>query len=281
MSVTVSLKDLVVDVLSIEPPRILIKWDLADTLQDVSRVQFYVDRGESPSSILPITATPVPGGTRYEYVDYSANLMDLNKTYYYAVRAVDKTSGKELARAETSTIGELDLVGLYVVEENLYLHRWVHGVPVFFYQRRKDGGNCDECWDSVLKRVTKSNCRTCLGTGRTGGFYPPIECWVSIAPNITNEQIADWGKIQPNQTQMQLTNYPIVNEGDVIFEAASGLIWRLGAVSYPEKNRVVILQTAALEAVNPSDIEYRLQPPDDRKLALISELMYRTREREF
>lgn len=267
-------------VLSVEPARVLITWELEPTLQDVSKLTFHIFRGMSPSELKQITAAPIRGGTLYEFVDYSVNLHDLDKDYTYEVRAYDP-SGAVVAKHRTSTMDDLDTVGLHIVEENMFLHRWVQGTPLFIFKKRKDGGNCGECWDTVLKRVTKSNCLTCMGTGRTGGFYPPMEAWGTIDPNPKNDQVADWGRVEPNQTLLHFTNYPLLDEGDVVFEVSSAQLWRITSVQFPEKNRAVLLQMAALSAVHISDVEYKLQPSDDRKLALMAELASRNEEREF
>ncbi len=267
-------------VLSVEPARVLITWELAPTLQDVSKLTFHIFRGMSPSELKQITAAPIRGGTLYEYVDYSVNLHDLDKDYAYEVRAY-ADSGAVVSKHQTSTMDDLDMVGLHIVEENMFLHRWVQGTPLFIFKKRKDGGNCDECWDTVLKRVTKSSCLTCFGTGRVGGFYPPMEAWGTIDPNPKNDQVADWGRAEPNQTMLHFTNYPLLDEGDVVFEVGNAQLWRITSVQFPEKNRVVLLQMAALSAVHISDVEYKLQPSDDRKLALMAELASRSEEREF
>jgi hypothetical protein len=265
-------------------PRILIKWKLEATSQNLSNLKFFVDRGESPTEMHQLNASPIAAKGLDEYVDHTANVTDLDKIYYFRVRAVEfqgATPVQTFTSPSTTWDGDLDLVGLYIVEEHLFAHRWVYGVPVMVYKKRRDGVYCPECWDDVLQRVAKSNCRTCYGTGRLDGFYAPIEAWMSLEPDPKMEQVADWGKRQQGQTDIQFTNYPLLSVDDIIVELKPNKFWKVSIVRAPEKNRTVILQLCRLDAVNPSDIEYKIPVPDDRRRVLLEESDQREKEREF
>lgn len=265
-------------------PRILIKWKLEPTSQNLSNLKFFVDRGESPTAMQQLNARPIAAKGLDEYVDYTANVTDLDKIYYFRVRAVEfrgATPVQTFTSPSTTWDGDLDLVGLYIVEEHLFAHRWVYGVPVMIYKKRRDGVYCPECWDDVLQRVAKSNCRTCYGTGRLEGFYAPIEAWMSLEPDPKMEQVVDWGKRQQGQTDIQFTNYPLLSVDDIIVELKPNKFWKVSIVRAPEKNRTVILQLCRLDAVNPSDVEYKIPVPDDRRRVLLEESDQREKEREF
>jgi hypothetical protein len=265
-------------------PRILIKWKLEPTSQNLSNLKFFIDRGESPTAMQQLNATPIAAKGLDEYVDYTANVTDLDKIYYFRVRAVEfqgATPVQTFTSPSTTWDGDLDLVGLYIVEEHLFAHRWVYGVPVMIYKKRRDGVYCPECWDDVLQRVAKSNCRTCYGTGRLEGFYAPIEAWMSLEPDPKMEQVVEWGKRQQGQTDIQFTNYPLLSVDDIIVELKPNKFWKVSIVRAPEKNRTVILQLCRLDAVNPSDVEYKIPVPDDRRRVLLEESDQREKEREF
>ncbi|MCJ7520623.1 MAG: hypothetical protein MUP21_00125 [Dehalococcoidia bacterium] len=265
-------------------PRILIQWKLEATSQNLSNLKFFVDRGESPTEMHQLNAVPVAAKGLDEYVDHTANVTDLDKIYYFRVRAVEfqgATPVQTFTSPSTTWDGDLDLVGLYIVEEHLFAHRWVYGVPVMVYKKRRDGVYCPECWDDVLQRVAKSNCRTCYGTGRLDGFYAPIEAWMSLEPDPKMEQVVDWGKRQQGQTDIQFTNYPLLSVDDIIVELKPNKFWKVSMVRAPEKNRTVILQLCRLDAVNPSDVEYKIPVPEDRRRVLLEESDLREKEREF
>jgi len=284
-------KDVDATVLNMQYPpsvlsRVLIRWELEPTAQSLRNIRFYVDRGESPEEMQQLMAMSegVRSGQALEFVDYTANLIDFHKVYYYRVRAVEfsgTTAVQTFTSNPTTWDGDLDLVGLYVVEEHLFFHRWVAGVPTMIFKRRRDGQYCPECWDEIMKRVTKSNCSTCLGTGKLGGFYPPYEAWMSFEPDPKVVQVAEWGQRQVNQTDVQFTNYPLLTDGDLIVELKNNRYYKVSNVRYPEKNRTLLLQIARVDSVNPTDVEYQLPVPDDRRKALIAELACREKEREF
>lgn len=271
-------------VLSIEHlSRVHISWQLEPTAQNLSSLRFFVDRGESPVELKQVSNEILPN-TRYEWVDETAQLRDFEKIYYYRVRAVELVSGcpAQTFYSEVFTWeGKPDLVALYVVEEHLFAHRFVYGIPTMIYQKRHDGIYCPECWDEVMKRSTKSSCKTCFGTGKQQGYYPPIEAWAALEPDPKTVDIADWGKRQPGQTDMQFTNYPILRTDDLVVELKPNILWKVVNVRMAEKNRTIMLQVCRLSAVNRSDIEHAIQIPEDRRLALVAQLEEREKEREF
>ena len=278
-------EEISVTVLGIEyVSKVRVGWRLAKSSQNLSRLRFYVDRAESPNEWHQLNAEPLTIGDLPEYVDFTPNLKDLNKTYYYRVRAVeveDDTPQQTFYSKQTTWDGDLDLVGIYVVDEHLFAMRWVYGVPAMVFKKRHDGAHCPECWDKVLKRVTKSQCLTCYGTGKVGGYYPPIDVWMSFEPDPKVAQVTEWGLRQPTQTDIQFTNYPLLNVDDIIVELKPGRVWKVSNTRGPEKNRTVMLQFARLDAVNPSDVEQRLEVPLARKLALLADAEKREKEREF
>lgn len=281
----IKFKDVTVQVLGIEHgARVLVTWELEPTAQRLNNLKFFVDRGESPAELQQLNAEGLPATGLKEFLDQTANLIDLNKVYYYRVRAVEfqGTTPVQTFNSEPETWdGDLDLVGLYVVDEHIFAHRWVHGVPAMVFKKKKDAAVCPECWDSVMKRVTKSNCKTCFGTGKLGGYYAPIEVWMTFEPDPKIEQVVDWGKRQESQTDIMFTNYPLLVPDDVIFEVRENKFWKVSNVRAPEKNRTIMLQMARLSAVYPTDIEYKIEVPDDRQRALVKELEAREKETEF
>jgi len=274
-------------ILSIEHvSRVLIRWKLKDTTQPLTNLKFFVYRGASPSEMEQLHAEGILPGGNDEFIDFTAELRDLTKNYYYQVRAKEfcGASGEEVQSFDSEVFtfeGDLDFVGIYVVEEHIFAHRWVYGVPTFIYKKRKEGARCPTCWDDVLQRVTMSNCQACYGTGRLEGFYPPIEAWMGMEPDPKLAQVAQWGEIQPNQTDIQFTNYPTLNVDDVILELKSNKLWKVTRVHRPEKNRVAMLQAARLDAINRTDIEYKLDVPQERKAELLKLLEERKEIREF
>lgn len=279
-------KNISVIILTIEHiSQVLVRWSLEPTAQDLRNLRFYVDRGESPTAFEQLNAEGLPANGLYEFVDQTANLYDLNKVLYYRVRAVEQSPEglplQTFTSQETTWDGDLDLIGLYINEEHYFEMRYVDGVPAMIFKKIHDGTYCPDCWDTVLKRVTRSNCRTCYGTGRLGGYYPPMDAWMKFEPDPKMEQIAEWGKRQVGQTDIMFTNYPLLTPDDIIVELKPNRFWKVESVRYPEKNRTILLQMARLNAVSTSDVEYKINVPEDRRRALCDQMESREKEREF
>lgn len=271
-------------ILSIEcMTRIAVQWELKETRQNTSVLRFYVDRAEVPTKWT--TISPALPSTQREFVDYTGKLKSLDKTYYYRVRAVEVQSGMEVqtfTAESVTTEARPDLTALYVIEEHLYKHRYVSGLPSLIYKKMKEGTKCTDCWDKVFKRVTKSNCQTCNGTGFSGGgYYPPIESWIDYQPDPKVVSIAEWGEREISQTDIEFTNYPLLSPGDLVLELQPHKFWRVSNVRPVQKNRAVMRQVARLDAVNRSDIEYKLEVDENVRSRMVAELEERLDEPEF
>lgn len=282
----IKFKSVLARILSIEYiSRILVEWELQETKQNLENLRFYVDRAEGSTEWVQLNAEPIMPDDLYQYVDYNVNLYDLQKRYDYRIRAVELRNGQPFqtftSPIENCTDAKLDLVGQYVVDEHMYEYRYVQGVPIFIYKKRHDGMYCTECWDEVLKRVTKSNCKTCFGTGKMDGYYPPIEGWAELSVRQEVAAVGQQGVVQPDKVQLSFTNYPIIRIGDLIREIRPNYFWRVNSVVMPEKNRTEMLQQAQMSAVNRSDVEHKLKYPEDRARALIAEFEARMLEPEF
>lgn len=272
-------------VLSLEPTRVLIRWEIEPTAQNLSSLKFYVDRTLSPNEWEQLNAEPVSAFGVYEYVDYSATITDLHKIYYYRVRAVEESAEglvlQTFTSKENTWDGDLDLVSLYIVEEHLFAHRWVYGVPAMVFKKKADSAYCPACWDTVLKRVIRSNCTTCFGTGRIGGYFPPIDVWMSFEPDPKMEEVTELKLKQHSRTTAQFTNYPLLTPDDMIVELKPNRYWKVASVQYTEKNRTIFLQFPQLSAVNLTDVEYLVPVPEDRRRVMVSQHEAREKEREF
>jgi hypothetical protein len=265
--------------------RVLIRWQLEPTAQNLKNLYFNVYRGEAETDMRQINTVPMPATGRNEFMDYTALLKDITKNYYYQVQAVElnpcNSTVLQTFKSELFDTGsDPDLVNIYIIEEHLFALQYVYGVPALIYTKKVEGFRCD-CWDEVLKRVTRSNCLRCKGVGFVGGYYPPVEGWIDFAPSPEQVVIADWGEKQAQQTDIQFTDYPNLQIGDIILQLKPFNFWRVENNRTTLKNQTTILQIARLNAVNRSDIEYTLDVPNDVMDRLLAELRVRELTPEF
>ena len=215
------------------------------------------------------------------HMDYSETLKNLTHESNYKVRCRHKKTLETLDSEQFTWSGDLDLTGLYIVEEMNFMLRDVTGVPALIYQRRRTGIPCTNCFDPIQKKRTKSDCQVCYGTNWVGGFFRPLDSFVDFSPNPKTSGVAQWGEITDNETQCLMSNFPSVVPGDVIKEVRDNRLWRVVNVTVTEKRRCQMLQIARLTEIKSGDVEYTL-PYDERfQLKKIDELEMLKQKREF
>lgn len=224
----------------------------------------------------PISALEYPW-----YIDQAVNLQMLDRPVFYKL-VIRRISTQETIETPAFTFkGELDLIGLYVVEEHNFLNEDTIGVPSLIYQRKRGGVQCTKCFDTLQGKRTLSKCNVCYGTNWEGGFYRAIDSYVDYSPNPKMVEITPWGEMQPNESQVLLSNFPVVTQGDLIKELPAGRFWRIEKIQPTEKRRVLMLQFCRVSEIKPGDIEYEL-PYDPRYAAIkFKELREIQRKREF
>lgn len=280
----IKFKETTVQILSIAPqPRVLISWELEESTQALNRLKFVVDRGESPNDLKGLSNL-ISYDDLPEFLDLTPRLKDKYKVYYYRVRAIEYdglTPVQTFSSPVVTWNGNLDLTGLYIVEENEFAYRYIFGTPCLVFKRKREGAYCPNCWDTVLKRVTASKCTTCLGTGKLGGFYKAIEAWVGIEEKPINPHITEHGDVMPSSTIVRFTNYPVMRDGDMIMEAQSGRLWKVNRVDTSEKQGTPLLQLCYASEVDRDDIEHEIIVDLDKKQTLTDQLSERRKEKEF
>jgi hypothetical protein len=202
----------------------------------------------------------------YQWVDRTPELRNLDKVYSYRIRLRRISTQEEISTPSFNWVGDLDLIGMYIVEEHNFLLEDVTGVPCLVFVRRKNGIYCPACFDPIQKKRTSSSCLTCYNTNYVGGFHNPIDVYIDVSPDPTDITLAEWGEVQKNESDLLMSNYPEVVPGDLIKELRSGRLWRVAAARPTEKRRASMLQIVRVMEVSAGDIEYRM--PIDQELIL-------------
>lgn len=105
-------------------------------------------------------------------------------------------------------------------------------------KRIRWGTYCAECRDRDSGVQVKSFCLTCYGTGFTGGFYQPVDCFYGeLGPVVLDEaldQQQSYSQEGPSGT-LQFLNIPVVYPGDVWVEKSTDLRYLLGRVSHAQR----------------------------------------------
>jgi hypothetical protein len=274
---------------------------------DLSDFEFYIDRSSSPDQIVgkqdvdidgnlqvgaagpasesrpmeQIHKTPISALDFYEYVDFTPVLKNLHASVYYRIRCRRISTGEEIETLPFTWKGTLDLLGLYVVDEQEFLLKDAIGEPCLIYLRRRGGVPCTKCFDPVQKKRLISNCKVCYGTNWEGGFYPPISSYAAVGSAAKATTIQEWGENQPGQTSMQFTNYPLLRPGDLVREVVENRLWRIAQVQEVEKRVTPMMQFGQLVEINPGDVEYSFPLDEALVRKLLEEFEDIQNKREF
>lgn len=306
MSVELSFQSAEALPLSKTPESVLVRWKIKPNLNvNLADYEFYVDRGDaqdqsnramgididgkpiSPAPTLTETANlsqlagPINALDFYEYLDFTANFWDFYKVQYYQIRLRKISTQEEVTTQTFSVEGDLDPVGLYIVDEFNFLLEDAVGEPSFIYKRRSFGVQCTKCFDKVQQLRKISNCDRCFGTNWEGGFYDELTGYIDYSPSLDQVSIEQWGATQPNEIDAKLSNWPQLAPGDVIRELRRQRMWRVEKIQETEKRRVPMLQFVRLQEINIKDIEYRIPYNQDKALAITAEFEMARRRREF
>lgn len=88
----------------------------------------------------------------------------------------------------------------------------------YLLKRKTSGDPCTECYDKVSRRSNNDKCRTCYGTGFTGGYWVAAECvWVEFLAAGQQRSMNDesTGTTENQSRPVRVLNIPQVFSGDV------------------------------------------------------------------
>ncbi len=245
-----------------------ISWTLVKTDEPISSARFRVLRSESPEG--PYVDVSGLLANVKSFVD-RVDLKIKHNTVGYRVQVLDVPSGVEVTypdgTAEEAFLfhpnfsrdvspGEFkpDYIALEIVRRNNMLLRRFIGKLCAIVQVRTQGQRCPTCYDNLKRRGNSSKCTQCYGTTYDGGFYQQINVFIDVSPSPNVIQIANFGKIEENQTVAWTANYPELRPNDMIVEQTNRR-WRVVQVNATTKNRYIVQQFLQLQEIDREDAE--------------------------
>jgi hypothetical protein len=238
-----------------------VQWRIEPEDDDIALLELEVQRSESPAGPWK-TLTTVSPLTSSVFKDKTVPFRPQNQDISY--RLVAKTAATGVVFHEGvpfSLQGALPLDAIEIIRQHRILleglngHESVRGLECTTYQRRHFGPRCRRCTDALSARVVISNCKECSGTGTVGGYFDPANVFMNINPYPKQVQLANVGKLEPSDTQVFMTNFPIMYPGDIIVEP-SEKHWRVVRSEPTERKRTVVHQTLTVTQLKPDDITH-------------------------
>ncbi|MEN6550136.1 MAG: hypothetical protein ABFE07_29175 [Armatimonadia bacterium] len=240
---------------------LVVNWSILPTAEDITLYTFSVWRSESPEG--PFAEIRSGLVNVFSHKDPDLALFSKWRKFYYRVRcSLTADAAQYVDSAVESNGTRPDAVDLEIVRRNdeILLTPRYAGVRAYVFLRKTWGQRCTNCWDAVKQRKTESNCPVCFNTGFLGGFYPAVPIYMNFSPSQEMVRHGGFTEQQVDDTYGWLSNYPLVNNKDVIVQDGR-LRWRIKGVASTKKLGLVIHQTVQLTRINLNDIEYKLPIP--------------------
>jgi hypothetical protein len=253
--------------------QVVLQWGIQLPVGDsLANYAVSVWRTEGSDNNMEPIASPISAAKYRTFVDSSTKFLDAQKNYSYMLKLhrvagiTPSTPAGVVAESDSfSWDTPRDVVHEFIVGEHNFKFRHVSGVPVLVFNRmyEDNGVKCPHCWNPVLKKVMRSDCQTCYGTGTPRGYYDPVYTWADLSPESNSTQIVEWGEKQPSQMDVLFSDYPRLRAKDIIVELVSDKRWTVVNSMNAEKRRSPMLQLIRLDLINPSDVEYKMSIPPE------------------
>lgn len=213
--------------------------------------QITITRSESAEGPFEAVVTLAPNLT--SYLD-SPNEFYVHRKYYYVIKSTaDATPVIAVALARLPDNLSLEVARL----QQRHLERDVGELCAVFHKTTL-GVRCSVCWDADLDQVTIDNCTTCLGTRFETGFGNQIDAYIQLPlEEITPTRSQQDMPGEQDVRMISMSNYPIIDRGDVIIEKATKGIWMISEkaqVLRTSKRGFIINQSAQVDHISPSSI---------------------------
>lgn len=203
----------------LQPKVITLQWSVSNIPAGYTE-HVTVQRSESPEGPWETLQREISGAEYFQ--DYDARLMNSTATVYYRLEielrhstspSIALTSSVEWLRQKPTAIArEINR------REQILLSKYA-GEPAFLFIRRTWGAPCSACYDPALQKTLTSDCRKCFNTGIAGGFFAPIELYISRSPS--GKMIQDLGlyKVENDQTIFWTSSTPTIKPGDLLVDS--------------------------------------------------------------
>jgi len=193
-----------------------------------------------------------------------------DRKHYYKIRSILKTDSSVYNDSQSVYVGdEYDgvLETIRYAEEILY--DMYIGEPVYLSKKKEgQGSRCPDCWNPLQFKRTKGKCNTCHGTGFFDGFFAPIEIQMAFDSNPKVTNIPIQGETDTKFIKARASNYPIINNRDMITNKDDYRRWvvtnvditklpnRAASRQLLSRSNYIVSQMLTLAELDPDDPKY-------------------------
>jgi len=237
-----------------------IQWEVSMDNEDVGEYSYGVYRSESQANGFELVSGLAEDARKF--IDGSVNTFKIGRTYFYKIIAtrIDNTTLK--VESDPGWVGsDPDCIALDIVRRERLLLRQYLKVKCYVLTARTTGARCPNCWNPVRKRISRSNCTVCQGTGFAKGFYTMEPTYFKFNPSPKMLRASGMGPLEKGETNAWTSNFPILKSNDYIIEVGNGNIWRVKSMVTSEKSRYIIRQMVAVKAEEKGSELYDIKLP--------------------
>ena len=188
------------------------------------------------------------------------NFLSLSRAVYYKITATD-TTGSEVTKVQAVGPNNLSrklLLFRRKMQRDLSIAFKFNSIDLAVLKRRHWGIRCRDCFDKLTKKVTRSKCNTCFGTGFESGYFTPVRIRGRIGVQNTQTNITPQGKADVSQKRLTMLDYPEVEVDDVIVDIRQNKRYIITHRHSTEMQTVAVHQQLTISELARDSIEYRI-----------------------
>lgn len=244
----------------------LVRWALNPTTYPLENVSFEVFRSFGPAGPWEL-AGEVPEGI-FHFYDYTGGDAHSFRENYYIVRVADKTGKGYRDSAPVQLEHDADNIALELVrKKNLYLANYA-GIAGAVLIKKRWGAKCSRCWDTARQIPTDSNCKSCYGTGYSGGFMAPVYVPMLAMPSARNYAEQDGARYEQGNSVFEIANVPDVAPDDILIDRITNARMRVTNVDVRAHRMWVVSQTIYTMRLDAGSVIYDI-PIDEPASSIV------------
>lgn len=194
-------------------------WEIKSTTEDVQDYSFYVERSEAEAGPWDVISGRLID--TFYYRDAAIPAISVNRTLFYRIKVVHNVSKDTAYSLIIDRKGRPDAYASEIIKLENVMFSELTGVRAWVFPVKTFGQRCPSCWDDILQKRTTDSCRTCWGTGFSGGYHNPIQVWAQVDdPPESTEYISPMkdDHRQVNYLNVRMGPSPDVKPMDLIID---------------------------------------------------------------
>jgi hypothetical protein len=202
------------------------------------------------------------------YQDREVNIKGIFGHFFYRLTILDAGLLPLLVSRPFNVENQNNKIIQEVIRQHELLLEGANGHPGFLsrrfacYKRVRFGSKCTYCINEAGE-VILDKCPQCKGSRYLEGWSNPMLFYGHWLDSGTTATQSDYlGQTEVNYKQLFLTNYPVIDTGDVLIESDGYTAWRITSADQRRPGGYLVSQTLSLSQIDPQHIEASLEFPE-------------------